>query len=93
MEKYCTAGQTTDDNIVRCVRIACWIPKATKKHSEFVILTAPPQQQWLHEGDSGSRYTKVTQGHVTRTLLVLKILMKVNIEITVFLDVTPCTLV
>jgi hypothetical protein len=54
-KKYCTDGQTTDDNIVRCVRIACRIPKATKTHSEFVILIAPPQQQLLHEGASGLR--------------------------------------
>ena len=28
LEKYCTAGEATDDNIWR-MRIACWIPKAT----------------------------------------------------------------
>jgi hypothetical protein len=31
-------------------RIACWIPKATNRHSEYVvILNASPLQQWLHE--------------------------------------------
>jgi hypothetical protein len=30
-------------------RIACWIPKATNKHSEYVIVIAISQQQWLHE--------------------------------------------
>ena len=29
--------------------IAFWIPKATNTHSEYVILTAFPLQQWLHE--------------------------------------------
>ena len=31
------------------MRIASWIPKATNTFSEFVILIAFPQQQWLHE--------------------------------------------
>jgi hypothetical protein len=31
------------------MRIACWIPKATKAHSQYVILTAFQHQQWLHE--------------------------------------------
>ena len=31
------------------MRIACWITKATDTHSEYVILTAFPQQQWLRE--------------------------------------------
>ena len=31
------------------VRIACWIPKATDTHSEYVILLVFPLQQWLHE--------------------------------------------
>jgi len=29
--------------------IAFWIPQAKNTHSEYVILTAFPQQQWLHE--------------------------------------------
>ena len=29
--------------------IACWIPKAANSYSEYVILTAFPLQQWLHE--------------------------------------------
>ena len=31
------------------MRIACWIPKATNTHSQYVILIAFPLQQWLHE--------------------------------------------
>jgi hypothetical protein len=34
------------------MRIACWIPKATDTHSEYVILIAFPLQQWLHNGAS-----------------------------------------
>ena len=59
MEKYCTAGQATDDNIVRRMRIACWIPKATNTHSQYVILIAFPLQQWLHGRASVLRYTYI----------------------------------
>jgi hypothetical protein len=31
------------------MRIACWIPKNTNTHSEYVILTVLPLQQWLSE--------------------------------------------
>jgi hypothetical protein len=36
----------------RRMRITCWIHKATNMHSECVILTALPLQQWLHEFSS-----------------------------------------
>jgi len=36
--------------------IACWMPKATKTHSECVILIALPLQQWLHEHASNLCY-------------------------------------
>ena len=29
------------------MRIACWLPKATNAHSEYVIPTAVPRQRWL----------------------------------------------
>jgi hypothetical protein len=31
------------------MRVACWIPKATNSHLEYVMLIAFPLQQWLHE--------------------------------------------
>ena len=31
---------------------ACWIPKATDTHSEYVILTAFSLKQWLQESAS-----------------------------------------
>ena len=34
------SGQTTDDNIMRRMRFACCVNKATDTHSEYVILTA-----------------------------------------------------
>jgi hypothetical protein len=43
-KKYCTAPR-----ILWCMRIGCWIPKATNSHSEYVIRIAFPLQQWLQE--------------------------------------------
>ena len=42
---------------IRRIRIACWIPKATDTHPEYVIFIAFPPHQWLHERASKSRYT------------------------------------
>ena len=33
-----TAGQATDENMIRSLRFACWVTKATDTHSEYVIL-------------------------------------------------------
>ena len=38
MEKYGTARQATDYNIIRRMRFACWIIKYTDTHSEYVII-------------------------------------------------------
>jgi hypothetical protein len=38
VEKYGRARQFTDDNIIRRMRFACWITKATHTHSQYVIL-------------------------------------------------------
>jgi hypothetical protein len=52
VEKYGTAGQATEDNITRRMRIACWINNATDSHSEYVKLTAFPRRLWLRESAS-----------------------------------------
>ena len=49
MEKFCRTRQAADDNMIRRMRITCWIPKATDAHSEFVILIAFVLQQWAIE--------------------------------------------
>jgi len=41
------------------MRIACWIPSATNTHSQNVILTAFPLQQWLHERVPMLHYTYI----------------------------------
>jgi hypothetical protein len=59
VEKYGTARQAADDNIIRRVRIACWITETTDTHSEYVILNVFPRQKWLRERISMSRYTHI----------------------------------
>ena len=59
MEKYCRAGDTTDDNSTRPMRVSCWIPKATDAYLEYVILVALPLQQWLRERASIFLYTYI----------------------------------
>jgi len=46
---YCRAGEVTDDNIMRRMRFACCITKATVIRSEYVIRIAYPLQQWSRE--------------------------------------------
>jgi hypothetical protein len=60
-KKYCKARQATDDNdnIIRRMRFACCITKATDTNSEYVTLTAFARQQWLHESASILRYTYI----------------------------------
>jgi hypothetical protein len=48
-ERYGTARQATDNNIIRRMRVSCWITKATNTRSEDIILTAFPRQQCLRE--------------------------------------------
>ena len=59
MEKFGTARQVTVGNIIRRMRIACWITKATNTHSEYVILVAFPLQKWLRKRVSMLRYTYI----------------------------------
>jgi len=49
VEKCGRGEQITDYNVIRRMRFACWITKATNTHSEYIMLTAFPQQQWLRE--------------------------------------------
>ena len=55
-EKYDTTRLATDDNIIRRMRIACWITKDTNTHTEYVIFIGFPRQKWLHERVSMLRY-------------------------------------
>jgi hypothetical protein len=56
VEQYVTARPTVDNTIQR-MRIACWIPKTTNTHSEYVILIVFPPRKRLRERPSVPRYT------------------------------------
>jgi hypothetical protein len=43
------AEQAADGKMIRRMRIACWITKATDTHSEYVINTAFPRQKSFRE--------------------------------------------
>ena len=60
MEERGRSGQATDENIIRLMRIACWIANATDTYSEYEIL-------FIH-GKNG--YTNAPQCYITRTLPV-----------------------
>jgi len=59
VEKYCRAGQATDDKIKHHTRCASWINKATGTHVEYVIGFAFPVQHWLRERAWILRYTYI----------------------------------
>jgi len=46
-------------NIVRDMRIACWIPKAINAHLEYIMLIYFPLPRLLHERASVLRYTYI----------------------------------
>ena len=49
VEKYSRARQAVDNNKIRHMHIACWIPEATNTHSQYVIRIAFARQQSLRE--------------------------------------------
>jgi len=57
MKKFCRESQATDENMAHAHW--CCTPKDTNTHSEYVILTVFPQQQWLYERTSMLRYTYI----------------------------------
>jgi hypothetical protein len=56
-EKCGRTRQTTEDDILRRMRIAWWITKVTNTHSEYVILIVFARQHWLRERSSVFRFT------------------------------------
>ena len=57
MEKYDTARQVTEDNIIRRMRTACRITKTTE--TQYVIIFACPLQHCLHQRASLLGYTHI----------------------------------
>ena len=56
-KKNYRARQGTGLNIVRRMRTARWIPKATDVHSQYLTLKVFPLQRRLHNRTSLLRYT------------------------------------
>jgi len=50
VEKYGIARQATNGKIIRRMRFACWMTKAT--HTLRICNTAFPHQRWFHESAS-----------------------------------------
>jgi hypothetical protein len=52
VEKYGTARQASEENIIWRMRFVFWVTKAADTHSEYVIRIAFPRQQWpqFYEG-------------------------------------------
>ena len=64
VEEHGRAMQDTNEDMIRRMLLACWMPKATDTHSEYSIIIAfPRQKKWLQEGTS--------RCYVKRTLPVL----------------------
>ena len=59
VERYNRAGWIIDDNIIQRMCFAWWITNVKDTHSEYVILIAFQQQQWLRECVSNSCYTYI----------------------------------
>jgi hypothetical protein len=57
--QYGIKREVTDGNAIRRMCFACRIKKATNTNSAYVVLTALPLQQWLHERASMLRHTYI----------------------------------
>jgi hypothetical protein len=79
VEKYGTARQATDDNIIRRMSFACWVTKATDTRSEYVILIDFPKQQLLRE----------THLNVTLHVECVSWLSTIDIFVEVIWDLAP----
>jgi hypothetical protein len=72
VDKYDTDRQATDDSIIRRMRFACWITKATDTHSKYVILIA-------FQGNNG--YANALEGCVICISTVLLIVSSVGTKV------------
>ena len=56
MDKYCTAGQATDDNMAHA---HCMLDDKGYKHALRIYITAFSWQQWLRERAAVLRYAYI----------------------------------
>ena len=77
MEKHGGAGQVTDDNIVRCMRFACWISEATDAFRKFNTY-CPSTSNYLRESTSVLRHTHIVSSVNISFINEIKVLRNVN---------------
>ena len=87
VEKCSKARECTDGNIIRPMRFACLITKATHTHThwEYVILIGFPRRQWLRERFLLLRYTYfvcLVYLYNRYSLLIMKLFIFVSIPAT-----------
>jgi len=78
-KKCSRSGQATGDSIVRRMRSACGLPKATNTHLEYAILIAFLLQQWLYESASMLLCTYISC-HVLYLFPLVRVLIAWNTE-------------
>lgn len=71
-KEYETARRTTDE-IIRRMRVACYITIATGTHSEYLIVLALPQQQRLRERASIMYWVILRAGCCTKIRLLMRL--------------------
>ena len=59
MKDYDTSRQDTGGNIIRRMRISCWITTATDARLFYVIFIAVTSQELLHRRTSVLQYTYI----------------------------------
>ena len=73
------------------MRFACWLPKLTNTHSEYVTLIAFPLQQWLHETASILHYIYTYIACLVLYLVIALHIFLFNFVITEYMT-TKCDL-
>jgi hypothetical protein len=86
--KYGRAMQATDDNIIRRMRFACWVTKATDTHSDYVILIAVPRQHWLRERASVLHYSPFPVLFFIIIIIIITIIIIIIVVIIVIIIIT-----
>jgi hypothetical protein len=72
VEKYGGTGQTTEDSVIRRMRYACRITKATNTHLEYVIM----EYGMFFHGDNG--YRNASQCYIKATYIACLVRYKVQ---------------
>jgi hypothetical protein len=68
VEKYVSFRDATDDNIELRIHFACWIPKFTNTHTEYVILICFPTGTLISRNAPMLRYVYISSILTTITL-------------------------